>query len=75
MGRPRHLKLAREMKAHAERCGLQRVWIDYSRPHPVLNGSVNGSPVRVVFPRTPSDWRSRKNSFADIRRLAREACP
>jgi len=71
MSRTRHLKCAREAKRDAERCGISNIRIDYSRVHLVLRGTVNGAPVNVVFPRTPSDQRGRRNSMALMRRLAR----
>jgi hypothetical protein len=71
MSRPQHLKVAREAKQDAERCGWSRVRIDYNRTHLVLTGLANGAPASVVMPRTPSDWRGRRNSVALMRRLAR----
>lgn len=71
MSRPRHLKSAREAKRDAERCGWSRVSIDYHHDHPVLTGFANGAPASVIIPRTPSDWRGRRNSIASMRRVAR----
>jgi hypothetical protein len=75
MSRPRHLKTAREAKRDAERCGWSRVRIDYHHDHPVLTGFANGAPASVIIPRTPSDWRGRRNSIASMRRLARGGRP
>ena len=70
MSRP-HVKFVREVKRYAERCGFEKVSVDYRRAHPVIRGVVNGAPVRIVIPKTPGDWRSRHNTYADLRRIAR----
>jgi hypothetical protein len=75
MSRAGHHKFAREMKRYAERCGFENVSLAHLRRHPVIRGRVNGKAVTLVIPGTPSDWRSRRNTFADIRRAAREARP
>ena len=71
----RHLKFAREAKRYAERIGFCKVWVDYGRTHPIIRAEMNGTAVRVVIPGTPSDQRSQRNTFADLRRAAREFRP
>ena len=73
MTRPRHVKFVRDAKRYAERCGVQDITVGYCRRHPIIRGRVNGKAVRVVIPGTPGDQRSWNNTFADLRRAAREA--
>ena len=65
------MKFAREMKAKAIELGFEDVVIEHRSVHPMLSATIQGRPVRFVFAGTPSDQRSQKNNFADLRRLAR----
>ena len=75
MSRPRHCKFAREAMRYAERMGFRKVWIDHGRRHPIIRAEVNGTAIRVVIPGTPSDQRSLRNTYADLRRAARGVQP
>ena len=65
------MKFAREMKAKAIELGFENVVIEHRSVHPMLSATIQGRPVRYFFAGTPSDHRSRKNNFADLRRIAR----
>ena len=75
MSRPRHVKFAREAARYAESIGFENVRIERCRRHPMITGTFAGRVVSRVLPGTPSDWRSQRNAFADLRRAAREARP
>jgi hypothetical protein len=73
MSRVRHLKSARETMRLARREGFADIRIDYRHAHPVLRATKDGAPVKLVIPRTPSDWRGKRNCLAQMRRIARGA--
>jgi hypothetical protein len=65
------MKFAREMKAEAEALGFENIAIERSGKHQRLTAAIHGRPVQYFFATTPSDWRARRNNFADLRRIAK----
>lgn len=62
--------IRRQLHQLAAIVGAEGFVIVRSRRHLIVDFMFAGRPVRQVLSATPSDWRSRRNAAAHIRRAA-----